>query len=141
MTIWGIALCFVFMNSWTPVKDSYSLRLSSWRRAKLDCASKGCNKGWMLPAVHKREVVTILRMRGSPPRGDIYGVEGHAVISKYTPKNGVDCGGPGSCFVRVVMVPTPCVESGRRECLLSTGPGLLRHVLLFLPLQELILLC
>lgn len=110
MTIWGIALCFVFMNSRTPIKDSYSLRLSPWRRTKLDCASRRCNKECMLPAVHKREEVTILRMRGSPPRGDVHGVEGHAVISKYTPKNGVDCGGPGNCFVRVAMVPTPCVE-------------------------------
>lgn len=92
MTIWGIALCFVFMNSRTPIKDSYSLRLSPWRRTKLDCASKRCNKECMLPAVHKREEVTILRMRGSPPRGDVHGVEGHAVISKYTQRMGLIVG-------------------------------------------------
>lgn len=109
MTIWGIALCFVFMNSWTPVKDSYSLRLTSWR-TKLETVPPraATMNGCFLSCI--KEVVTILRMRGSPPRGDIHGVEGHAVIPKYTPKNGFDCGGPGSCFLRMVMVPTPRVE-------------------------------
>lgn len=134
MTIWGIALCFMFTNSRTPIKDSYSLHLSPWRRTKLDCASKRCNKECMLPAVHKREEVTILRMRGSPPRGDVHGVEGHAVISKYTPKNWGWLWGSWELFCQggygahALCGASAFTGSGR----LSTGPGLLRHVLLFL---------
>lgn len=73
---------------------------------------KGCTKGRMLPAVKKREVVSILRMRGSPARGDIHREESHGAISKYNPKSRFDCGSFESYFLRVVTMPKLPIEPG-----------------------------
>lgn len=97
----------------------------------------------MYPEVKKREVVSILRMRVSPARGDIHTEESHGAISKYTPKNRFDCGVFESYFHGVVTLPKPPIEpvslmyqEGRSFCL-AHKPGPIPGS--FLP-QQLILL-